>query len=801
MGFRYALRSLRRTPAFTGAAVLSLTLGIGANAAIFSVVNSVLLRPLEYANPERLVFVALGGRAVSPAMFLEWRARNRSFERMGAAEYWTPNFAARDRTEQVNALHLSSDVLPLLGVEPIVGRMFTGQEEHGGHDRVVVLGHALWKTRFGSDPNAVGQSMTLDGEPYTIVGVMPETFRFAPFWATKAQLWAPLSLDGRQADNGGSLRVFARLGRDVTLDRARAEMTALTAAVERERGRSEEPLMVTPLHEMVVGDVKPALLILLGATALVLLIACANVAHLQLVRGAGRERELAVCTALGASRVRVVQQLLTESALLCCGGIAAGLAVAYAGVRVIVAMAPPELPRIASISIDARVLIFMLVMGACAGLIFGVAPAVRAARVDVNESLKTGGRGSTDGDARNRLRGILVVSEFAMAIVLLASAVLILKSFLGLLAIDAGFDPRNVIAMEVSVAGTKQAPPSRRAGFYRELAASARATPGVHSASAINHLPLVGDYWRFNFIVEGRPPMRPEDRPSATYRVVLPGYFETMRIQMLKGRDVTERDVRGAPCVVVINEFMARREWPGRDAVGKRLATGNVDRPDWCTVVGVVRNVKQTAWSEPQRAEMYFSYVQTVLYLENLRSFGMYMTLVARTSTDAAAAIAAIDRTVRTIEPAVVVSNATTMERAIGTQLVAPRFYMVLLGMFAAVAVVLAAIGIYGVISHSVARRTHEIGVRMALGAGGRAIVNLVITIGLRLAAVGSVLGCVGALLSTRYLRTLLVGVDPLDPATFVLVPLALMMVAVVACWLPGRRASRVDPMVALRTD
>jgi len=801
MGFRYALRSLRRTPAFTGAALLSLTLGIGANAAIFSVVNAVLLRPLEYANPERLVFVALGGRAVSPAMFLEWRARNRSFERMGAAEYWTPNFAARDRTEQVNALHLSSDVLPLLGVEPIVGRVFTDQEEHAGHDRVVVLGHALWKTRFGSDPNAVGQSMTLDGEPYTIVGVMPETFRFAPFWATKAQLWAPLPLDGRKADAGASLRVFARLQHDVTLARARAEMAALTAAVERERGRAEEPLTVAPLHEMVVGDVKPALLILLGATALVLLIACANVAHLQLVRGAGRERELAVRTALGASRGRVVRQLLTESAVLCCGGIAAGLAVADAGVRVIVAMAPPELPRIASVAIDARVLVVMLAMGACAGLIFGLAPAVKAAHVDVNESLKTGGRGSAEGDARNRLRGALVVSEFAMALMLLVSAVLIVKSFLGLLAIDAGFDPRNIIAMEVSVAGTKQAPPSRRAEFYRELAARTRSVPGVQAASAINHLPLVGDTWRFNFVVEGRPPVRPEDRPSATYRVVLPGYFETMRIQMLSGRDVTERDVRGAPCVVVINEFMARRQWPDQDAVGKRLATGNLEPPDWCTVVGVVRNVKQTTWSEPERSEMYFSYFQTLLYLENLRSFGMYMTLVARTSTDPAAAIAGIDRLVRTLEPAAVVSNATTMERAIGTQLVAPRFYMVLLGMFAAVAIVLAAIGIYGVISHSVARRTHEIGVRMALGAGGRAIVNLVIANGLRLAAVGSVLGCIGALLSTRYLRTLLFGVDPLDPATFVLVPLVLMMVAVFACWLPGRRASRVDPMVALRTD
>jgi predicted permease len=801
MGVRYALRSLRRTPAFTAAALASLTLGIGANAAIFSVVNAVLLRPLEYADPQRLVFVGHGGTAVSPPTFLAWRARSGSFARMGAAEYWMPNFAARDRTEQVYAMHLTADVLPLLGVEPIVGRVFTEEEEHAGRDRVVVLGHAIWKNRFGSDPNAVGQSMTLDGEPYTIVGVMPESFHFAPFWATKAQLWAPLVLDARQADNGASLRVFARLGRDVTLARARGEMTALTSALEREQGSPPQPVTLTPLHEMVVGDVKPALLILLGATALVLLIACANVAHLQLVRGAGRERELAVRTALGASRACVVRQLLTESAILCCGGVAAGLVVAYEGVRVIVAMAPPELPRIASVSIDGPVLAFMLAMTVSAGLIFGLAPAVKAARVDVNESLKAGGRGSSEGGSRNRVRAILVVSEFAMAMVLLVSASLILKSFLGLLAVDAGFDPRNVIAMEVSVAGTNQAEPSRRAQFYRELMARARALPGVRSASAINHLPLVGDTWRFNFIVEGRPQLRREDRPSATYRVVLPGYFRTMGIQMLKGRDVADRDVLGAPRVVVINEFLARSQWPNRDAVGQRLATGNLERPDWCTVVGVVRNVKQTAWSEAERAEMYFPYLQTPLYLENLRSFGMYLTLVARTSSDPAAAIAAIDRAVRTLEPGAVVSNATTMERAIGTQLVAPRFYMVLLDMFAAVAVALAAIGIYGVISHAVVRRTHEIGVRMALGAGSGAIVNLVIANGLRLAGAGTVLGCAGAVLSTRYLRTLLFGVDPIDPATFVLVPLTLMAVALVACWLPGRRASRVDPMVALRAD
>jgi putative ABC transport system permease protein len=453
------------------------------------------------------------------------------------------------------------------------------------------------------------------------------------------------------------------------------------------------------------------------------------------------------------------------------------------------------------VAIDTRVLLFMLVVTVCAGVIFGLAPAVKAARVDVNDALKSGGRGSSDGGARSGLRGMLVVSEFAMAMVLLVSAVLILRSFLGLLAVDSGFDPRNVVAMEVSVAGTNQADPSRRPAFYREVVARIRALPGVQAASAINHLPLAGDVWRFGFVVEGGPVVRGEELPSAAYRVVLPGYFQTMGISMLKGRDVTDRDVLAAPHVVVINEFMARRHWPNQDPIGQRMAAGSVQKPDWCTVVGVVRNVKQAAWSEAEREEMYFPYLQTPLYLESPRSFAAYLSLVARTSSDPVALMAAAGDVVRQIEPRAVVTGATTMERAIATQLVAPRFYLLLLTMFAAVAVVLAAIGIYGVISHAVARRTHEIGVRMALGAAGRDIVHLVIGNGLRLAAAGSAIGCVGALVSTRYLRTLLFGVEPIDPATFGLVPLGLMAVALFACWLPGRRASRVDPMVALRCE
>jgi predicted permease len=479
----------------------------------------------------------------------------------------------------------------------------------------------------------------------------------------------------------------------------------------------------------------------------------------------------------------------------------AGLGLAYGGLRALVALAPPDLPRLASVTIDGTVLLFMFAATAAAGILFGMVPAIKAARVDVNDSLKAGGRGAVDDGGRRGLRGLLVVSEFAMAMVLLVAAVLILRSFFGLLSVDSGFNPQNVVAMEVSVAGTTHGRPSQRADFFRELIARLRGLPGVEAASAINHLPLVGDQWRFPFVVQGRAAKRSEELPSATFRAVLPGYFQTMGIPMLKGRDIADRDIAAAPHVVVINDFMARRHWPGEDPIGQRLAAGGGSKPDWCTVVGVIKNAKQSAWSAADSEEMYFPYLQTALYLENPKSFAAYLSVVVRTASSPSSMIASAEGVVRSIEPAAVVTGATTMEKAIESQLVAPRFYLLLLGLFAALAVTLAAIGIYGVISHSVARRTHEIGLRMALGADGGAIVRGVIGGGLRLAAIGSAIGCVGALLSTTYLRSLLFGVEPIDPATFAVVAAALLLVATVACWLPGRRAAHVDPMVALRAD
>src|SRR5262245_20703262 len=537
-----AVRLLRRSPGFAAAAIVSLALGIGATAAIFSVVNAVLLRPLAYRNPERLVVVRHGGPAASPATFLEWRARARTLDRIGAAEYWSPNLTGSDRTERIVALRVSSDILPLLGVEPMIGRAFTAGEEHAGSDRVVVVGYRFWKNRLAANPEAIGQTLTLDGERYTIVGVMPESFQFAPFWATQAELWAPLVLDARKADKGASLRVFARLKADVSLPRARAEMSELTAAIEHANGSLASGATITPLLDVVVGEVKAALLVLLAASGLVLVIAGTNVAHLQLVRAAGRERELAVRTALGASRIRVVRQLVSEGLVLAAAGAGAGLALTFGMVRTLIVLAPPSLPRIAQVSVDGRVVIFAMAATLVAGIVFGLAPAIRSTHFDVGDSLKSGGRGSADRSGRSVLRQALIVSEFSTAVVLLAAAALIVQSFIGLLAVDSGFDPRHVGATNVSVTATSSGAPARRAQFFQDLVAGVRALPGLQAASAINHMPLVGDIWRFSFAIEGRASVRSEERPSATYRVVLPGYFETMRIAFVQGRDFTDRD-------------------------------------------------------------------------------------------------------------------------------------------------------------------------------------------------------------------------------------------------------------------
>ena len=801
---RYGARTLARTPAFTTAAVLALALGIGANAAIFSVVDAVILRPLPYGNPERLAVILHDDDGpVSAANFADWRSRSRSFESMGAAEYWTPNATGVGEPEKLWALHVTPSVFPLLGITPLLGRTFLAEEGERGAEHEVVLGYSLWQRRFGGDPRIVGESITLDGAQYAVVGVMPRDFKFAPFWATKAELWAPLVVDASRSREANTLRVFARLAPGVSLAQARAEMATITARLEREYPGTNRGITVQSLKDKVVGDIRPALLVELGAVSFVLLIACANVAHMLLARAAARRKELALRTALGASRARVIRQLLIESLLLALLGGGGGLLLAMGGMRALLALAPAGIPRIETIGLDARALLFLLVVSLLTGVGFGLVPALRASATDLNDALKEGGRGSAEGIGRNRFRSVLMASEFALALILLVGAGLMIRSFIALRAIDPGLDPHNVLTMVVPVAGSSEAAPEKRAIFYEQLLQRVQSLPGVVSASAINHLPLAGDEWGRTFHVEGRPLAQRGDAPEATYRVVFPGYFRTMDIPLLRGRDVGEGDNLDAPAVVVVNEFLANRYWPGEDPIGKRITLDDPKRDSvsWITVVGVVKNAIQGDWTASEHEEIYLPFLQNRSYLEGEGAHLAYQTLVIRTSSEAAALAPAVRKAVWSLDSNLPVSEVQTMDAVVARATAQQRFNLFLLAIFAAVALVLAAVGIYGVMSYSVSRRTHEIGLRMALGARPGDVVGIVVGQAMLLAVIGACVGFVGALALGRFMSSFLYGVQPSDPLTFLAMSIVLGVVALAASYIPARRATRIDPLLALRHE
>ena len=801
---RYTIRALRKSPGFTAVAVITLALGIGANTAIFSVVNAVLLRPLPYKDDSRLVVILNKGRnPVAPANFIDWRSQSQSFSQMGAAEYWTPNLTGTDNPEKLWALHVTPDIFPMLGVQPLLGRMFLPEEQQAGKEHEVVLSYSLWQSHFAGNPEIIGRSVALSGENYTVVGVMPREFKFAPFWATKAQLWAPLALGPRLADRGGSsLRVFARLKPGVTLEQAQAEMVGITGRLEREFPGTNQDMQVISLREKVVGNIRPALLVLLGAVGFVLLIACANVSHMLLARAAARREEIALRTALGAGRWDVIRQLLTESVALALLGGGAGLLLAVWGVRVLLAISPAAIPRVETVGVDGLVLLFALAISLLTGLAFGMAPAWSATAVNLRDALKEGKRGSSEGLRRNRLRGLLVGSEFALAVMLLAGAGLMVRTFLALQNVDAGFDPHGVLSMVVGVAGTEQASGGHTGNFYQGVLRKVAAVPGVQSVSGINHLPLAGDEWGFPFYIEGRPPEPPGKDLVATYRAVFPGYFRTMRIPILRGRDVTDADNLRAPGVVVINDYIARRYWPGEDAIGKRITFDDpAKNPSWLTVVGVTKNTARSNWTSPPEEEVFLPYLQNRAYLDAPSPPFAYLTLVVRTGLDPAALAPAIRGAIHSLDANIPLSEIQTMDHVVAEATGQSRFYLILLGTFAAVALVLAGVGIYGVMSYSVSRRTHEIGVRMALGAQGRDVLRLVVFQGIIQALAGVAVGLAGALALSRLMGGLLYGTQPTDPATFAAVVVVLSAVAIAASYIPARRAAKVDPMVALRYE
>jgi putative ABC transport system permease protein len=805
---RYAVRTLVRRPGFTIVAVTALALGIGATTSIFSVVNGVLLRPLPYREPDRLVAVLHDGQdPVSPANYLDWKRENTVFSSMGAAEYWGGTLNG-DIPERVQGLRITSDILTITGVRPIIGRPFGPADDSPTGDPPVLLSWAFWQARFAGRSAVVGERVLVDGASYTVVGVMPRGFDFPMFWATGVQLWTPLALGERASSRGGqSLRVFARLRDGVTLDAARAQMATITATLERTFPGTNRGVTVTPHVSMVVGDVRMALLILLGAVGFVLLIACANVAHMLMARDTARHREMTVRLALGASRRRLLRQLLTESVLLALASGAIGVVLARLGLQALVTLAGESIPRVHDIGLDPRVLAFTAAISVLTGIAFGLVPAVRVTRTEMAEALRDGARGSTESGERGRLRSVLVGSEIALALVLLTGAGLAIRSFVALRSIDPGFDPRGVLSAVVTIRGTSQAPPGRRLAFYQDVLEHVRHVPGVESASFINHLPIAGDIWGFPFRVEGRPRPLPAEVPTAAYRVVFPGYFTVMRLPLRRGRDFADSDRLGTPSVVIVNELLARRYWPNEDAVGKRITLDpGGDDPEWVTVIGVVKNAVRSDWAAPPEEELFLPFLQSRDFLEGDEAHRAYMTLVARAACSrgrclAGSLVPAVREAVRSLDRAVPVTDVQTMSAVIDGANARPRFTLVLLATFAGVALFLATVGIYGVISYAVSRRTHEIGVRMALGATPANVVSLIIGQGMRVVLGGVVVGLAGALLVTRLMTTVVYGVRVTDPLTYGGVAALLVGVALVASYVPARRATRIDPLVAMRAD
>ena len=799
-----------RARAFTVTALIALALGIGGTTAIFSVVDEVLLKPLPLGDSDRLVAILQHrSNPVSPANFVDWRRLSTSFERLGAAEYWTPNVTGDGTPEKVQGLRLTRDALQMAGVQPTLGRLFAAGEDDPGREFEAVLSWGFWQRRFGGDRAIVGHAIELDGHAYTVVGVMPPYFDFPMFWAHDVQIWAPLALGTRAASRDGqSLRVLGKLRHGVSLASARAEIAAITSGLERAYPGTNRDVHVYPLRDLVIGDVGPALLVVLGAVGFVLLLACANVAHMLLARGAAREREITIRAALGAGRRQIVRQLITESLLLGLTGGTLGLTLAAYGVHALVALGGVGIPRTDEIGLDTRVVVFTVMLSVATGLIFGLAPAIRFSRVELSVSLREGGRSGV-GVRQHRLRDLLVASEFALALVLLTGAGLAIRTFIALREIDPGFDPRGVVTMIVSFSGSAEASPERRVTFIEQLLDRVRALPGVSAASAINHVPIVGDNWGMPFFIDGRSVPKPGDAPRATYRVVLPGYFATMGIPVLRGRDVASVDRLGAPPVVLINEFMARRYWPGEDPIGKRLT---LERPSasstWITVVGVVKNTVRSDWAAPPEEEIFVPWLEESNYLTNVAPHVGYLSLVVRArcgermaTCGLASLIPAIRNAVWSIDKNLPISEVKTMDEVVQLANARPRFTFVLLAAFGGIALVLAAVGVYGVMSYVVSRRTREIGVRLALGAAPALVVRMIVREGMTVAVAGAAAGLAGAMLLTQSMASLLYGVTPRDPLTFGVVSLTLTGVALLATYLPARHAARTDPLDALRTE
>lgn len=803
---------LLNNPGLTIVAVLTLALGIGANTAIFSVVNFVLLRPLTYSHPDQLVMIwernLKKGFSASPTSFGNFVDFRDTAKSTDVAAFTETNFnlSGADHPERVAGLRVSANLFHILGVPPVRGRILSLTEDKPGAGHVVILSYGLWQRSFGANPNLVNQTIQLNSQSYTVIGIMPPEFKFPPSFSVaivgseetifNADLWVPLTTDDvplvRDLRN---LKMIGRLKPGVTLPQAQAEINTISSRLEKEypdvNGGMESHLI--PLPQQVTGDVRPALLILLAAVGIVLLIACANVANLLLAKATTRQKEIAIRTALGASRVRVLRQLLTESVLLGLVGGLLGLLFAIVGTNSLIAFVSPTIPRLKDFGFDVKVLLFTLLISLLTSLVFGLTPALDASRPNLNEALKEGGRGSGGGSSRHRLRNLLVIVEVALAVVLVSASGLMFRSFIRLQSINPGFNPQNLITLEIELPEGRYHAVQEQTALQRQILQRMGAIPGVQYAGTVDYLPFSGSAFNSSFTIEGRPNTAPTERPRAFYRVISTDYFGVMEIPFRRGRQFTEYDTAAVPGVAIINDAAVRKYWPGEDPIGKRIKRGRPESKNpWISIVGIVGGASQNSLRDESQPE---------IYMPCLQSPSPAFTLVVRTTSDPEALAGAVRREVWATDKELPVTSMKLMEDLMSNSVAQPRLYVLLLSVFAALALILTAIGVYGVMAYSVTLRTHDIGIRMALGARPMDIFKQVIGQALILALIGLGIGLVMALGTTRLISSLLYGAKTTDLITLAVTSLTLLGVALLASYIPARKATKIDPIVALRYE
>ncbi|HXA04417.1 MAG TPA: ABC transporter permease [Bryobacteraceae bacterium] len=804
MGFlqdiRYGFRTLKNSPGFTIVAVLTLSLGIGANSAIFSVINGVLLKPLPYSEPDRLVrvfttFPAFPEFPMNPHDFLDYREQNRVFD--GFALYLRDDLqlAKAERPERLTGIRVSTGFFRLLGWQPMLGRTFTLNEELPGNEREVILSNGTWKSRFSGSPGVIGTTVNLSGKPFTIVGVMPPglehvggTYHSLPH-GDNVDVWWPLTLDHAHPEQRGShfLNGIARLKPGVSVQQAGTDMAIIARRLGELYGNREAGVKLVPLRQEIVGKTQPLLLVLLGAVGFVLLIACVNVANLLLARAAAREREIAIRAALGAGRIRLARQMLTECLVIAGIGGTIGLVLGIWGVDALVALSAGKLPRVQMIGVDVRMLAFTLAATVLTALLFGLTPALHASRASLSNSLKEGGRGSTAGLSSGRIRNVLVMAELALALVLLAGGGLLMRTFVNLERINPGFDPHNVITMSLDLPDARYPNQKSAISFYRQLLERLEEQPGVRAAGVTSDLPWSGYDENTGFELQGRSQAE-NDKNHARYHFASPNYFRAAGIPLIAGRFFSYRDNLDAPPVMLINQSLARLYWGKQNPVGKRMNTWDKK----ATIVGIVGDVKDSPAAADAEPSLYWPLLQNL--------FGE-LHLAIRSDSNPAPLMNTVRRELAAMDRDLPIADIRLMDNIAAAAVSGPRLALLLVGIFAALALVLATVGIYGVISYSVTQRIHEIGVRVALGAQLGDVLRLVVGQGMKLAAAGVAFGLGAALALHSVMKSLLYGVSATDPLTLAAVSLVLMMIAAVACYIPARRATRVDPVVALRYE